>query len=146
MPGKQWRSFGNLNGSDLAKKAIVTFVCQHCIALYERAAPPNCDQCGRIGFDRFDSKSEARRWVQLRLLQRAGEISELRRQIPYPLMTITPDGHPVQFGKYIADFVYVEGGIEITEDNKAKAGITPEAKLKLRVMEASGRPVRLTSN
>lgn len=34
----------------------------------------------------FDSKHEMRRWDYLRLLQRAGDITELQRQVPYLLV------------------------------------------------------------
>lgn len=52
---------------------------------------------------KHDSRKEARRWVELNLLQRAGEISDLKRQVKYELI-------PKQEGEravtYIADFVY----------------------------------------
>ncbi len=50
----------------------------------------------------FDSKGELARWEELRLLERAGEISGLRRQIKYPLVV-----NGVDLGSYVADFVYV---------------------------------------
>ncbi|MEP0454477.1 MAG: DUF1064 domain-containing protein, partial [Roseibium sp.] len=34
----------------------------------------------------FDSKKEAARWAQLCLLQRAGQISDLKRQVVVPLV------------------------------------------------------------
>lgn len=141
---KAWRNFGRINGSDLGKHAIRVYICRGCGMWFEGAAPVQCS-CGRLDWDKFDSKGEARRWMQLRLLDRAGEITELRRQVPFPLMTITDDGKPVEWGKYIADFVYRENGVRIIEDSKARSGISPEAAIKLRIMESSGRPVRLTT-
>lgn len=49
----------------------------------------------------FDSKGELARWEELRLLERAGEIFELRRQVKYPLVV-----NGVSLGSYEADFVY----------------------------------------
>ena len=49
----------------------------------------------------FDSKREARRWQELKLLERAGEISRLERQVKFPL---TVEGHLI--ANYTADFQY----------------------------------------
>ena len=38
----------------------------------------------------FDSYKEARRWEQLLLLQKAGEITELQRQVSYELSNTRP--------------------------------------------------------
>ena len=64
----------------------------------------------------FDSKREAARWRELRLLERAGEISDLRRQVRYELVPKLPGERPVD---YIADFVYRDkNGNEVVEDVK----------------------------
>ena len=34
----------------------------------------------------FDSKREYQRWQELKLLEKAGEIAELRRQVPFELL------------------------------------------------------------
>lgn len=141
---KAWRNFGRINGSDLGKRAIRVYICRGCGMWFEGAAPDQCT-CGRFDWDKFDSKGEAQRWMQLRLLERAGEISELQRQIVYPLFTLTALGKPVKFADYIADYTYLENGVRVIEDHKARSGISPEASLKLRVMEAAGNPVRLTT-
>ena len=39
-----------------------------------------------IDGETFDSRMEARRWRELRLLQRAGEIDGLQRQVKYVLI------------------------------------------------------------
>lgn len=83
----------------------------------------------------YDSRSEARRGAELALLQRAGEIRNLRRQVPYELIPVQrePDTigarGAVNAGKviekavgYVADFVYEEkttdGWQEVVEDVK----------------------------
>lgn len=65
----------------------------------------------------FDSKKEAARYCDLKLMQRAGEIRDLQLQVEYELI-------PKQAGEracnYIADFVYrdVATGKTIVEDVK----------------------------
>lgn len=62
---------------------------------------------------RFDSKGEAARWLDLRLLEQAGMITDLQRQMPYP-MTV----NNVLICTYRADFTYREKGRFIVEDFK----------------------------
>lgn len=62
---------------------------------------------------KFDSKREAARYSQLRLLERAGQIADLRLQVKYPLVV-----NNVKIGRFTADFVYVENGAEVVEDCK----------------------------
>lgn len=67
----------------------------------------------------FDSKKEYNRWCELKLLEKAGEISDLQRQKKFLLL-------PEQKGTirterrvwYIADFVYMDHGELIVEDVK----------------------------
>jgi hypothetical protein len=61
----------------------------------------------------FDSTREARRWQDLELMQRAGRISDLRRQVPFP---ITVNGKLITV--YNADFCYLQDGNEVVEDAK----------------------------
>lgn len=63
----------------------------------------------------FDSRREANRYAELKLLQRAGEIKNLRCQVPFELIP-SQDGERAV--KYIADFVYEENGKEVVEDSK----------------------------
>lgn len=83
---------------------------------------------------RFDSKWESIRWGQLELLQKAGKITGLQRQIPFPL---TVNGHLV--ATYIADAVYVdvETGERVVEDSKSPATLTPEFRIKAKLLEAT---------
>lgn len=69
----------------------------------------------------FDSKREYARWRDLQLLERAGEITDLRRQVRFPLCETPYDesGKALFRGvSYIADFVYKEHGKVIVEDCK----------------------------
>lgn len=80
----------------------------------------------------FQSKLEMRRWQELTILQKAGEISELERQVTYRL-----DVNGYHIAKYIADAVYKDkNGNLIVEDTKSVATATPTYKLKKRLMKA----------
>lgn len=89
----------------------------------------------------FASKAELKRWLDLELLEKAGHISKLRRQVHYPLIV---GAHydkaagnwvlPLKVGTYVADHVYFENGVEVVEDVKGFA--TPEYRMKKRLMKA----------
>lgn len=79
----------------------------------------------------FDSVKEYRRFCELKLLERAGEIQDLKRQVEFVL--IPAQREPDTIGKrggiikgktieqkvsYIADFVYLENGKQVVEDTK----------------------------
>ena len=77
----------------------------------------------------FDSKREAARYSELKLLQAAGEIRDLELQPEYELAVA---GRVV--GKYIADFRYMDGGRVVVED--AKGVRTDVYRLKKKMVEA----------
>ena len=79
----------------------------------------------------FDSRKEARRYQELRLLEKAGAIQNLQMQVKFVLIPAQyePDiigkRGGVKRGKlierecsYIADFQYIENGKLIVEDTK----------------------------
>lgn len=68
----------------------------------------------------FDSKREYRRWCELRLMEQAGEISELRTQVQYELIPTQElsDGRRERSVRYAADFVYQKDGKTVVEDAK----------------------------
>lgn len=93
----------------------------------------------------FDSRKEARRWGALHLLERAGVISDLRRQVKFVLIPAQrgPDTTGPRGGMrpgpllerecaYYADFVYVRDGETVVED--AKGLRTPEYIIKRKLM------------
>ena len=67
----------------------------------------------------FASRKKSKRYQELRLLERAGEIQDLRLQTPYELI---PKQNGERACKYIADFVYIENGKQIVEDAKGYKG------------------------
>lgn len=76
----------------------------------------------------FASKRERGRWMDLRMLEKAGQIKNLQRQVVYPL-----DVNGVKVCDYIADFVYERDGV-IVED--AKGYKTDVYKIKAKLMLA----------
>ena len=83
----------------------------------------------------FDSKAEFIRWCELRLLERAGKISDLKRQVKYDLIPAQYEryarisektGKHLKDGmrcvekevSYLADFVYTLNGKVVVEDVK----------------------------
>lgn len=70
----------------------------------------------------FDSKKEARRYDELYLLERCGEIKNLRSQVEYELIPRQMEGKRVaeRAVKYIADFVYEVDGEVVVEDVKSE--------------------------
>ena len=84
----------------------------------------------------FDSKREARRYMDLWLMQRAGEISGLRTQVKYELIPkqVHKDGTKEKGIDYVADFVYEQGGETVVEDSKGFRD-TSSASYRLFVMK-----------
>ncbi len=71
---------------------------------------------------KFDSKKEAARWQELKLLERAHEINDLRRQVKFELIPhqYAEDGKMIaeRAVNYVADFAYNENGKIVVEDTK----------------------------
>lgn len=89
-----------------------------------------------VNGEKFDSKKEYVRFCELRLLEKSGHITELKRQVKFVLIPTLKD-EPTEFyikgpkkgqpklGKvleketsYIADFVYKKDGKTVVEDTK----------------------------
>jgi hypothetical protein len=89
-----------------------------------------------------DSQKEANRWCELKLLERAGKITNLERQVPFELIPAQYEEHTTgevyrrgeKKGQlkikrrcversvvYVADAVYYENGKRIVEDTKSPA-------------------------
>lgn len=87
---------------------------------------------------KFASKKEAKRWCDLKMLQAAGEIHDLKRQVKFSLN----DGGTFAYS-YYADFTYIENGLLVVED--AKGTLTREFKKKQKLMlSVHGITIKLT--
>lgn len=80
----------------------------------------------------FDSVRESQRYKELKLLQRAKQISNLRLQVPFLLQEgFKKNGKTYREINYIADFVYEENGQTVVEDTKGMKTETFKIKQKL---------------
>ena len=81
----------------------------------------------------FDSKKEARRWQELLLLEKAGEISNLQRQVKFVLIPSQRiNGRVVEKEcSYYADFMYTEKVKVVVEDVKGFRTDVYKVKRKL---------------
>lgn len=151
---QSWRRMGRVNGSDAGRKAVPVWLCSNCRCWHDdrNAAgklikPLQCKFCGRAEFDYFHSSGEARMWCSLHLRQKAGMIRELRRQVPFDLMTVGRQGLACKWAELVVDFVFDEQDGDtwsrVVADYKPSEGMSPDAALKIRCLEAQGVPVRI---
>lgn len=141
------KPYRRLNAQHAAgAKAIRVYVCSNpkCEIHHEREQPVQC-HCGGIEFISFPSKGEATHWAQLRQLEKRMAITNLRRQVWFPLYAHGADGQPRKVASYVADFVFTRAGEEVRMDSKPAAGVDDLAALKLKWMEAMGLPVTLAT-
>lgn len=71
---------------------------------------------------KFDSKKEARRYQELKFLERVNMISGLQCQVKFVLIPSQRDPNTKRVIErecaYIADFVYMQNGEKVVEDTK----------------------------
>ena len=80
----------------------------------------------------FDSKIEGERYANLKLLERAGVIENLKLQPRFLLQEgFTYDGHKERKIEYVADFQYERNGQTIVEDVKGMKTEVYKLKRKL---------------
>jgi hypothetical protein len=93
----------------------------------------------------FDSKAEAGRWRELTLLQRAGHITDLQRQVVYelaPSVKFAGAKRAQPALRLILDFGYRQAGHLVLED--VKGVITTAFTIKRHLLKAlHGQEVRL---
>jgi hypothetical protein len=109
--------------------------------LRERDFLPKASKYGnkRVEVDgiTFDSQAEAKRYAELKLLEKAGQISDLKLQPRFPFYYQTGWTSELMF-TYVADFSYVDNvpphPITVVED--VKGFRTPLYRLKKKLIEA----------
>lgn len=80
----------------------------------------------------FASKKEAKRFGELKMLERVGAITELKTQVKYEF-----ELNGVKIGAYLSDFDYVEKGVKVVEDVKSPMTRKVQVyRLKRRMMLA----------
>ena len=104
-------------------------------ALRVASATPKGNKYHALKSGGYDSRKEHRRANRLKLMQRAGLISNLREQVKYVLIPTQRDRAGNLLEKecsYYADFVYVKDGKTIVEDTKGVR--TPDYTIKRKLM------------
>lgn len=93
---------------------------------------------------KFDSAKESKRWGELCLLRRGGEITDLQRQVRFPLVgmngpILTAAGKQAH---YVADFRYLDMRTLAHVIEDAKGFRTKEYLLKRAIMAAMGLTIK----
>lgn len=142
-----------VSGGATGRRAKAQYFCMKCEEP-TFGGGKSCEICGKIAL-RFDSKAEYRRFHELRLMEKAGEIYGLRPHPRYELIVrpnVSPDGSGLKVGVYTADFEYVvpdwHGAVTVVEDvkpfralkSKRNLGkkvpiMTADAALRIRLFE-----------
>ena len=103
-----------------------------------------------VNGETFDSEKEYKRYRELLLLERAGAITDLQRQVKFVLIPAQYEtyerygkrGQRLKDGKrciergvnYYADFVYTENGKKVVEDTKSDPTRTESYIIKRKLM------------
>lgn len=84
---------------------------------------------------KFDSKAEAKRYIELKMLLKGKYITDLELQPKFELQPkyINNKREHIRAIIYKADFMYIENGITIVEDVKGVE--TKDFKLKKKILE-----------
>jgi hypothetical protein len=91
----------------------------------------------------FDSKAEARRYGELKMMREGGLIHNLRTHPRYVLLEpFTVKGIRYRGVTYVADFAYIENGQQVVEDVKGKRTAVYNLKEKL-FMDRYGDKIEL---
>lgn len=109
------------------------------------AAKPGKYKNTRVEFngETFDSKRELARYRELVLLQRAGEISGLRRQVSFALSpSVVIQGKKRPALRYVADFVYLPLASDTVVVEDVKGRLTEGYRIKRHLMAALGIEIK----
>lgn len=104
----------------------------------EHSKPFNCTGCGHTEFEFFHSTGEYAYFAQLVMLNNRGKITNLRRQVPFPI-NVGKDPKPLT--TYVADFVFdqrmPDGTIatRVLDYKGSYEAIDPVFKLKKKLVE-----------
>lgn len=94
----------------------------------------------------FHSKGEARRYAELKLMERAGLIQNLELQPKFMLLEAFTDEDGVRHRAitYTADFRYMENGFFVVEDFKGRETEVFKLKRKMFASRYPGYRFRIT--
>lgn len=92
----------------------------------------------------FDSEKESMRYAELKMMEKAGVIQDLKLQVPFILQpAFYKDGERIQAIKYVADFTYTKDGETVIEDVKSDGTRKNKVyQLKKKMMEYRGNYIK----
>ena len=96
---------------------------------FSEKASPKPSKYKNVRTNGFDSRKEFERYMELLLLEKAGEIRHLQTQVGFELHV-----NDIVIGRYVADFLYYENSRKVVED--CKGVLTPVYRLKKKLMLA----------
>lgn len=105
------------------------------------ARPKYRNKKTEIGGVKFDSKAEASRFVELKRMEEAGLISNLKRQVSFelaPAVKIHGKRRMSPPLRYFADFTYEQDGKTIIEDVKGQDKVTDGYRIKRHLLAVAG--------
>ena len=87
----------------------------------------------------FDSQGEYGRWCSLQMMEKAGMITELHRQVPFELApAVIIGGRKKPAIRFVSDFAYLHNGALVVEDFKSPiTAEEPVFRLKLHLMKST---------
>ena len=93
----------------------------------------------------FDSKKEAQRYVELKMLEKAGAISQLVLQPRFELQeSFKKNGKTYRKIEYVADFMYRDNEQNVTIVEDVKGVKTDVYKLKRKMFEKVYKTLNIT--
>lgn len=96
-----------------------------------------------VNGETFDSKREMARYHHLLILQRAGHIQQLERQVTFILSpAVVINGRKRPPLRYVADFTYVEQGATVKTVEDVKGAVTDAYRIKRHLMAAMGIQIK----
>jgi len=122
---------GHLQFEHFFKGGMCNFCSETCPKFIKKTQPKYHNEKVVVGDHKFDSKKEAKRYHELLILQRAGEISELDCQVKFQITV-----QMIKICAYVADFTYYDKTNRfVVEDTKGMK--TRIYRLKKKLMLAT---------
>lgn len=117
-----WRTMvKRFSGRAAGANAKRSWYCEFCYHVHTKKVT-SCDRCACNQIEYFQSQKELKRWQELSLLEEAGKISNLKRQIKFEF-TLPPTTEAIRTPSgrimtHTVDFQYTENGFRQYEDVK----------------------------
>jgi len=130
----------HLRKQEAGQKRLAEYATKRLIPELKKVAKRSKYRNRKVEVDgiKFDSEKEARRWSELQMMRAEGQISELRRQVPFvlaPAVKLAGEARTKPALRYMADATYMQDGQMVVEDTKsAPTRKTPIYRAKKHLM------------